>query len=206
MSKQHRVVKRNEQPLSVVLIDANNGRLSLLNRALQEYDCQVIAKLEDTLKLQDNLSRHQPDILVVGYDRADLSSLQDIAQALKKSPLPVVVFAEQETPQAITFAIKAGVSAFVVDDIQPHRLKSILQVSIARFNEQQRLQNELTKAKNQLADRKIVEKAKGLLMQSQTLSEEFAYKRMRNTAMDKGISITQVASNIIDVFELLNEN
>ena len=115
------------------------------------------------------------------------------------------MFAEQDVPQTLQRAIGAGVSVYVVDGLQPQLVKSIIEVAIARFREYQALRNELEKTRNQLADRKLIERAKGLLMQHRNCNEEDAYQTMRKMAMDKSQRLIDVARCIIDILDMVNQ-
>ena len=148
---------------------------------------------------------HEPDILVVGMDLPDEDTLKHLVALRERYPLPVIVFSEKDTPQMIQKVVSAGVSAFIVDDIQVQRLPSIINIAIARFKEQQGLIKELHQTKTKLAERKVLEKAKGLLMKQKGISEDEAYTSLRKLAMDKGQSIVTVAQSIIDVLSLFEE-
>lgn len=191
--------------VTVLLIDKNSSRISLLNRALLEFGYEVVEKLADTNELLSRIDKIKPDIVVIGIDSPDKITLQNLASLHREKPHPVVVFAEQQTPKIIEQAVKAGVSAFIVDDIQPHRITSIISVAIARFKEQQIIRNELEQTKKKLADRKVVDKAKGILMAEKGYNEDQAYQCLRKMAMNKGLSLALVAENIIDVYSLMKK-
>jgi response regulator NasT len=113
------------------------------------------------------------------------------------------MFAEQSSSEMAGTAIKAGVNAYIVDGLEEKRVQPIIDVAIARFREFQALKDELDSTRNQLVERKIVEKAKGLLMDKKSITEDDAYKTLRKMAMDKNIKIVDVAENLISVFEIL---
>ena len=186
-----------------LLVDPLHSRSSLLKRALTENSYQIVEQVQDVTQIVERTEFHQPDILVVGMDLPDDETLSQMVVLRKIHPLPVIVFAEKDTPQMIQKVVAAGVSAFIVDDIQVQRLPSIINIAIARFNEQQSLVKELNVTKTKLADRKTLERAKGLLMAQKGMSEDEAYKSLRKMAMDKGQSIVSVSESIIDVLKLL---
>jgi response regulator NasT len=121
----------------------------------------------------------------------------------RDNPRPVVMFAEEGDSGTIERAVRAGVSAYVVDGLNPSRVKPIVDVAIARFREFQALRQELQETRSQLADRKQIDRAKGLLMKHRGLDEQEAYAAMRKMAMDRGQKMGEVANNIIAVLELL---
>ena len=143
------------------------------------------------------------------FDRArrlNPTQLIELARQVKrvsKAPLPVIIFSEQGSPQIIQKIVQAGVSAFIVDDIQPRRLPAIIAIAIARFQAQQGLIRELEATRCKLAERKILDRAKGLLMQQKGISEDEAYRSLRKMAMDRGQPIVQVAETVIDILQLL---
>ena len=191
--------------VSVLVIDSNPSRASLLNRTLTEYGYQVVERLTDALNLVEQVQHYSPDLLVLGMDLPDQATLQNLSELYQQAPRPVVVFAEKDAPKMVKSAVKAGVSAYIVDDIQPHRFRTIIEIAIARFKEYQAIKTELEQTKLKLSDRKLLERAKGLLMEKKGISEPEAYQQLRKTAMDKGITITVVSQNIIDVMALLDD-
>ncbi|WP_390614998.1 ANTAR domain-containing response regulator [Maricurvus nonylphenolicus] len=193
------------QKPSILLFDADKFRRSLLARELVALGYPLVAELNTADYLLREIETHTPDIIVMGIDLPDDDILQKVASLQQVQPHPVVMFAEQDTPQIIQKAIKAGVNAFVVDDIQPERINSIINVAIARFQSEQGLRQELAKTKNQLHERKLIDKAKGLLMKQRDLDEDAAYQLLRKKAMDKSISMAAVAENVIDVMSLMND-
>ena len=198
------IMGHNAGPLErALLVDPLHSRSSLLKRALTDNSYQIVEQVQDVTQIVERTEFHQPDILVVGMDLPDDETLSQMVVLRKIHPLPVIVFAEKDTPQMIQKVVAAGVSAFIVDDIQVQRLPSIINIAIARFNEQQSLVKELNVTKTKLADRKTLERAKGLLMAQKGMSEDEAYKSLRKMAMDKGQSIVSVSESIIDVLKLL---
>ncbi|CAA0099268.1 putative transcriptional regulatory protein pdtaR [BD1-7 clade bacterium] len=188
----------------VMLIDEQTARAAILERALKDSGYQVVARMSDTLRLTEEVSRLQPDVIIIDIDSPDRDTLEHMNELNANNPHPVVMFAEQDAPQIIESAVQAGVSAYIVDGLQPQRVKAIVNVAIARFREYQALRQELEQTKVKLADRKYLDKAKGILMQQRGLTEEEAYKAMRKMAMDKGEKLVDIARNIIDVYDLLH--
>lgn len=192
-----------KQALKALLVDTSDARGALLNKALRDNDYHIAEHIHDISALVYAVERHQPDFLIMGMDLPDQRVLDALIELKHSHPLPVIVFAEHDTPQIIEQVVKVGISAFIVDDIQAQRFPSIINVAIARFRAQQGLLEELEATKTKLAERKILEKAKGLLMKQKGLTEDEAYSSLRKMAMDKGQPIVAVAENIIDVFQLL---
>jgi response regulator NasT len=191
--------------VKVLLVDPLHCKSSLLKRALLENEYQIVEQITDITNIADRLSTHKPDIMMISMDTPDTTTLDKMSELRQLHPMPVIVFAEKDSPHMIQQVVKAGVNAFIVDDIQIQRLPSIVNIAIARFNEQQKLEKELNTVKTKLADRKIVERAKGLLMAQRNINEEEAYNSLRKMAMDKGQSMANISENLIDAFKLLND-
>ena len=187
----------------VVLVDADAGRSSLLRRALEVNGYELVGRLNEVGQMLAMVLSAQPDFVVLGIDSPDQSSIQQLVALKEQAPLPIIIFSEQGSPQIIQKIVQAGVSAFIVDDIQPRSLPSIIAIAVARFQAQQGLIRELEATRSKLADRKILDRAKGLLMQQKGISEDEAYRSLRKMAMDRGQPIVQVAETVIDVLQLL---
>ena len=135
--------------------------------------------------------------------KSNLIDLENQYGAHHYKPLPVVLFTEDDNRSIIQQAVRAGVSAYIVDGLDQHRLGSILDVAVARFQETGRLHQELAETRASLADRKNVERAKGILMKQRGIDEPAAYHALRKMAMDKNLRIGQAAENVIAVAALL---
>lgn len=186
-----------------MLVDDQPARAALLERALCDHGYAVIARLATAGGLADAVARLQPDVIVVDIDSPDRDTLDTMASLNRDNPRPIVMFAGENDEASIERALRAGVSAYVVDGLDPVRVKGIVDVAIARFREFQALRSELEKTRNELADRKLIDRAKGLLMQHRGYGERDAYHAMRRMAMDRSQRLVDVARNIISVFELL---
>ncbi len=145
-----------------------------------------------------------PDLLVIDSDTPCDELLSRLRELSLHCPLPVVLFAREAGRDLIHEAVRAGVSACVVDGLDPKRIGSIVDVAIARFSETERLRHELQSTRANLVERKAVERAKGILMKQRACDEPQAYHALRKMAMDKNLRIGEVAQNVIAVAELLN--
>tara|TARA_B110000881_G_C18464221_1_gene457840 strand:+ start:326 stop:919 length:594 start_codon:yes stop_codon:yes gene_type:complete len=193
----------NKNPQTCILLDDNHDRRSLLSRSISEIGFDVVATLKQHDELLISIENHPCDFLIIGVDIPSQELLSSLKFIHKKNPKPVIMFAEKDTPTIIQKTIDAGVNAYIVDDLQPKRLVSIINIALARFEQHQHLVQELTETKNKLEQRKILDKAKGILMQQKSITEQDAYALIRKMAMDKGEKLEKVAQNIIDVFSML---
>ena len=191
------------KPATVMLVDDTPTRAALLEQALTDQGLTVVCRLESAQGLMKRVEDHQPDIIIMDLDSPDRDTLENMSVLNQHNPKPIIMFADEDDSQVIEQAVQAGVSAYIVDGINPKRVKTILDVAIARFREYQALKNELEKTRNLLADRKTIDKAKGLLMKTKGLDEEQAYHAMRKMAMDQSKPLVTIADNILSVMELL---
>lgn len=191
-------------PLTVMLVDDQPARAALLEQALHDHHYRVIARLSSAAGLAERVAELGPDVIIIDIESPDRDTLEHMASLHRDNPHPVVMFSEEDDTGTIERAMRAGVSAYVVDGLNPARVKTIVDVAIARFREYQALRRELEATRTQLADRKQIDRAKGLLMKHRNLSEDEAYNAMRKMAMDRSQKLAEVASNIIAVMALLD--
>ncbi len=189
--------------MRVMLVDDDDGRRALLQQALAAEGHQVIAVLATRDDLLAAVARAQPDIILIDVDAPSRDTLESLGQISRDRPRPVVVFAAHSDAETTRRALRAGVSAYVVDGLAATRLKSVIDVAIARFDDYQRLHRELEETRGKLADRRDVDRAKGLLMQRRGLQEEQAYELLRKLAMDRNLKIGDAARTLIAAAELL---
>lgn len=187
-----------------MLVDDQPARAALLEQALLDHHYHVIARLSSAAGLAEQVAVLEPDVIIIDIESPDRDTLEHMASLHRDNPHPVVMFAEEGDTNSIERAMRAGVSAYVVDGLNPARVKTIVDVAIARFREYHALRRELEETRTQLADRKQIDRAKGLLMKHRDLNEEQAYKAMRKMAMDRGQRLAEVANNIIAVLTLID--
>jgi response regulator NasT len=187
----------------VLLIDDGANRVQLIREELSRQGCEVVGVIEQATLIHDCVLRLQPDVVIVDSESPTRDTVENLAALNERMPRPVVVFAEDASDDPMRRALKAGVSAYVVAGLQAERLAPVLQVAIARFEQDLALRQELGRAQAQLAGRKSVERAKGILMQELGLDEDSAYKRLRRLAMDRGVALAEVADRIIEAQSLL---
>jgi two-component system, response regulator / RNA-binding antiterminator len=186
--------------LNVLLIESclNN---TLLENSLKDYGFKFLKTQYSTafLALVKEIS---PDIIIFNLDTPSKKLLTDLKTLSHQSPLPVIMFASDGTIDTINQAIKAEVSAFIVDGFEHKRLNSIIDVASARFKHQQSLNNALEEARAKLEDRKQIDRAKAILIKTQNFSEDEAYHTLRKLAMDRNITLGEMAKNVIAMSEL----
>ena len=190
-------------PLRVLLIDDGAHRVSLIHDELSRLGHLVVGVLDSALLIHDCVLRLQPDVVIVDSESPTRDTLEHLATVSATSPRPVVVFSEDASAAPMQQALKSGVSAYVIAGLQPQRLLPVLQVAIARFEQDRELRGQLELAQSALSERKLVERAKGVLMEEIGLSETQAYAHLRKLAMDRGQRLAQVAERVVLARELL---
>lgn len=189
--------------LRVLLIDDGAHRVALIREELSRQGCEVVGVIEQATLIHDCVQRLQPDVVIVDSESPTRDTVENLAALNESLPRPVVVFSEDASDDTMRRALRAGVSAYVVAGLRAERLAPVLHVAIARFEQDLALRQELGRAQAQLAARKAIERAKGILMSELGLDEDAAYKRMRRLAMDRGVPLAEVAERIIEAQNLL---
>ena len=191
------------QHTRVMLVDDTPARAAMLEQALTDCGFEVVCRMASAQGLMKQVAEHQPDVVIVDIESPDRDMLEHMTVLNQHLPKPVIMFAEQGDSNTIDRAIRAGVSAYVVDGLNPDRVRSIVDVAVARFREFQALRNELQQTRTRLADRPVIDKAKALLIQHRQMDEDEAYHAMRKLAMDRSQRLVDVANDIVSVLGLL---
>lgn len=182
---------------------AQAERSRLLRIGLLEAGYNLVATLPADPFLTERLAQLQADLVIVDAESDARDALEHVVMATRDERRPIVMFTSDEDTSHVHEAVAAGVTAYIVDGLAPERIRPILTVAIARFRHQEALLAELDSARGELQERKLIERAKGLLMQRQGLSEPEAYAKLRKAAMNKGVKLADIAQQMIDMAELL---
>lgn len=196
--------KSGTEPLKIMLVDEQPERFELLNKTFAECGYVVVANVDAHDDLNAAVEQCQPDVIIADLDSPGRDTLEYLQAVTRDRPRPIVMFTNDGDGDTIELAVKAGVSAYVLDGIHPERIRPILDVAISRFREYQQLRDELEQTRMQLTERKIIEKAKGILMKNRGLEEDHAYQLLRKMAMDRNLKIAELARSIIAAAELLD--
>ena len=178
-------------------------RGNALRIGLLESGYDIVASLPADMYLPERISQLQPDMIIIDAESDARDVLEHIVIASRDERRPIVLFTEDETTSSMDAAMAAGVSAYVVAGLQPERIKPVLNVALARFRQEQKLLAELNETRHKLAERKVIDRAKGILMSSQRLTEDQAYQKLRSMAMNKNLKLAEIAQRILDVEDLL---
>lgn len=190
--------------LRVMLVDDDDARAAFVTQALLATGNDVVARLSSSEDLLAAVRRVQPDVVLVDMDNPARDVLDNCAAVTQQVPRPIVFFANNADPDTIADAVRAGVSAYVVDGLSEPRLRPILDVAIARFREHQKLRHELDDMRTRLADRRDVERAKATLAKLRKLDEAAAYALLRRSAMTRRITIGEAARTVLAAAELFD--
>lgn len=192
--------------LTILLVEDRPNDQSELKRHLSHLGHTIAAHINTRQMILSTCTDTFADLIIINTHTPSNSILKELTHIDKLSPLPVLVFAKQDAREMIQSTLKAGVSAYIVGEIQAERLTCLMDVAIERFKQRQSLITELKKTKGQLADRKTVEKAKGYIMQEKQVTEQQAFTLLRNMAMNNGQSLATVSKSVIEVYNLLEHN
>jgi response regulator NasT len=193
----------NAEDESDASLRAQAERGSALRIGLLQAGYDIVASLPADIYLPDRIAQLQPDMIIIDAESDARDVLEHIVIATRDERRPIVLFTEDGSASSMEMAMAAGVSAYVVAGLHAERVKPVLDVAIARFKEEQKLRAELSDTKHKLAERKLLERAKGLLMKRHGLSEDEAYQKLRQLAMNKNLKLSEVAQRILDVEDLL---
>ena len=187
--------------LNILLIEDETAD-QLLEKILVAQGYSVTNTAKSKTNIQSLVANNDTDIVIFNID-SPKKYFQDIHYLNQNQTLPIIIFAADDTTDTINQIVKAGVSAYVVNGLETSRINSIITIAVARFKEQQRLKTELEKTKSKLEERKLIDRAKGILIKARGFTEDDAYHTLRKLAMDRNIAIGEMAKNIIAMAELL---
>ncbi len=186
-----------------MLVDRLPERRNTVEQALSAAGHQIVARFAAGGDLAADVAAVSPDVIFIDIDSPDRDTLEHMRTISRERPRPVVMFSDDGSAATIRSAVRAGVSAYIVDGLQTSRVLPVLEVALARFEVFQAIREELEQTKSTLAGRKLTEKAKGILMRQTRMDEEAAYRAMRRMAMDRNIKIVDLARTLIAAAELL---
>ncbi|MEG0222618.1 MAG: ANTAR domain-containing protein [Comamonas sp.] len=192
------LLDEQEEHVRLQLERSRSLRVGLLEA---QYD--IVDTLPADVFLSERIAQLRPDLIIVDTESEARDALEHVVMATRDERRPIVLFTNDPDTTHVRDAVAAGVCAYIVEGLAPQRIRPILQVAMARFKHEQSLRAELQDARDELKDRKTIDRAKGILMERQALSEKQAYDRLRKLAMDKGIKMVQIAQRMIDAAELL---
>ena len=187
----------------IVIVDESPIRAAILQEGLREAGYTEVVHISEMQSLLARINALDPDIIVIDLENPSRDSLEQMFQVSRVVRRPIAMFVDQSDAASIQASVDAGVSAYIVDGLKKERIKPILDLCVSRFNAFAKLQDELDRTKNALEERKVIDRAKGILMKLKGLTEEEAYVLMRSTAMREKKKIGEIAQSILTASELL---
>ncbi|MBB3235642.1 ANTAR domain-containing response regulator [Phyllobacterium endophyticum] len=183
--------------LSIMIFDENRIRASIIEEGLREAGHDQVVVLHDIVGLARQIEIIGPDVIVIDIETPNRDMLEHLFQLTRSVRKPIAMFVDRSDSSSIEAAVEAGVSAYVVDGLKKERVKPILDMAVSRFKAFSRLQQELADARSALEERKIIDRAKGILMKSRNLSEDEAYALLRQTAMNEKKRLADIAQSVV---------
>lgn len=192
--------------LRILVVDEDAARAEAVLQSLAGAGYEQLGIVAPKDDLVAKVRELEPDLIIVDMESPSRDTLEDMRRITADRPRPIVMFVDQSDDNAIAEAMRVGISAYVIDGLNPARVKPILDVAVARFAEYQKLRSELDQAKMDLADRKVIERAKGLLMTRRKIPEDQAYRLLQKLAMDQNQRLVEVARAILAMDRVLNSD
>lgn len=189
--------------LTILVIDENAIRASIIEEGLREAGYQRVTVIHEVNGVARTIETLQPDVIFIDLENPNRDMMEHLFQLTRTVGRPIAMFVDRSDTASIEAAVEAGVSAYVVDGLKKERVKPILDMAVSRFNAFSRLQRELADAKSALEERKVIERAKGILMKMRGLSEEEAFALLRQTAMNEKKKISEIAQSVVTAAGLL---
>lgn len=189
--------------LTILVIDENAIRASIIEEGLREAGHERVTVIHEVQGVARTIDTLRPDVIIIDLENPNRDMMEHLFQLTRTVGRPIAMFVDRSDTASIEAAVDAGVSAYIVDGLRKERVKPILDMAVSRFNAFSRLQRELADAKSALEERKIVERAKGILMKMRGLSEEAAFALLRQTAMNEKKKMSDIAQSVVTAAGLL---
>jgi len=194
---------QTDASLKIAIVDESGIRSAIIEEGLREAGYAHVVRIDATTNLLARIYALDPDVILIDLENPSRDILEQMFQVSRIVKRPVAMFVDQSDTASIQASVDAGVSAYIVDGLRKDRIKYILDTCVMRFNAFSRLQDELERAKSALEDRKVIDRAKGILMKAKTIGEEEAYALLRRTAMNENKKIAEIAQSVVTAAEML---
>lgn len=192
--------------LRILIIDENRIRAAVIESGLRDAGHTEVTLIHEVAGIARRIAEINPDVIVIDLENPNRDMLENMFQLSRAVKRPIAMFVDRSDSASIEAAVVAGVSAYVVDGLRKERVKPILDMAISRFNAFSRMARELEEARGELEDRKVIDRAKGILMKSRKLSEADAYALLRKTAMNQNRKLAEIAQSLVTAAGLLGDD
>ncbi|SCB56945.1 response regulator receiver and ANTAR domain protein [Rhizobium aethiopicum] len=189
--------------LTILVIDENAIRASIIEEGLREAGHTRVTVVHEVNGIARTIETLMPDVIIIDIENPNRDMMEHLFQLTRTVSRPIAMFVDRSDTASIEAAVEAGVSAYIVDGLKKERVKPILDMAVSRFNAFSRLQRELADARSALEERKLIERAKGILMKMRGLSEEEAFALLRQTAMNEKKKMSEIAQSVVTAAGLL---
>lgn len=189
--------------LTILVIDENAVRAAIIDEGLREAGHTHVTVVHEVNGIARIVETLAPDVIIIDIENPNRDMMEHLFQLTRTVERPIAMFVDRSDTASIEAAVDAGVSAYIVDGLKKERVKPILDMAVSRFNAFSRLQRELAQARSALEERKIIERAKGILMKMRGLSEEEAFALLRQTAMNEKKKLADIAQSVVTAAGLL---
>jgi response regulator NasT len=192
--------------MRLLIVDPNETRRNRVIEGLrreQDFEFRIVA---DTPGVLAQVAEFKPDMIIVACETPARDGIEDLRRVTETNPRPIVMFVDRADPAQTEEALRAGVAAYVVEGLEPDRIRTILDFASAQFRVMQDLKRDLERARSDLAARKVIDRAKGLIMKRRNLDEPAAYALLLKAAMDQGRPIAAIAASLVQAESLLGED
>ncbi len=189
--------------LRILLVEHDTVRRSIVEEGLSEAGCTDVIVIRQTQNLLRRIADAAPDVIFIDLGAPDRDRLEQTLQVSRAVRRPVAIFVDRSDPDMTAAAVEAGVGAYIIDGLKKERMKSILELTVSRFQMFDRIREELDRTKQALEERKLVDRAKGILMRERGLTEEDAYALLRKAAMNENRRVVEVAQSVLTAARLL---
>jgi len=189
--------------MKIILFDETPERSLFLRMTLERLGHEILAEMANPRDLYDGVRRLSPDAIIIDTDSPSRDTLEHLCLITESCPRPIVMFTQDRDRQSIREAVRAGVTAYIVDGLAAERIEPIIETAVARFESFQQVQEELARTRTKLSDRILVDRAKGILMKERRIPEEEAYRMLRKLAMDRKTTLGSVAEQVVTFAKLL---
>lgn len=193
----------NHLDLTILVIDENAVRAAIIEEGLREAGHERVTVVHEVNGIARLIETLAPDVIIIDIENPNRDMMEHLFQLTRSVSRPIAMFVDRSDTASIEAAVDAGVSAYIVDGLRKERVKPILDMAVSRFNAFSRLQRELAEAKTALEERKVIERAKGILMKMRNLSEEQAFTLMRQTAMNEKKRLADIAQSVVTAAGML---
>jgi response regulator NasT len=188
---------RMDLTLKIMIVDESPVRAAIIEEGLREAGFSDVVRVAETGNLLARIDAIEPDAILIDLENPSRDVLEQMFQVSRVVKRPVAMFVDQSDTASIQASVDAGVSAYIVGGLVKDRIKHVLDLSISRFNAFSRLQTELDLARTALEDRKVIDRAKGIVMKMKNLNEDDAFSLLRSTAMREKKKIVDIAQSIL---------